>query len=82
MDGIVESHLVNEDFSDEAFPENACFRMSLESTAQRDNIFVFVQPLTKLAETPVADGVINFQETVNGRWRGLLAGIFNITKAM
>ena len=41
--------------------------MSLEGTAQRDNIVVFVQPLTKLMETPVTDGVINFQEAVDGR---------------
>ena len=80
MDGIAESHLIDENFSDWAFPENAGFRMPLEGMVKRDNIFVFVQPLTKLAETPIADGVINLQEPVDGWWRGLLVGVFNITK--
>ena len=59
MDGVVDSHLVDEDLGNEAFPENASFRMSLESTVERDNIFMFVQPLTKLVEIPIVDSVIN-----------------------
>ena len=47
----------------------------------RDNIYMFVQPPTKLAETPVIDSVINLKEAVNGGRRGLLVGIFNITKS-
>ena len=81
MDSVAESHLVDEDLGNEAFPENAGFRMSLESTVERDSIFVFVQPLTKLAEISIVDGVINLQETVNGRWRGLLVGILNNTES-
>ena len=54
--------------------------MSLEGTVKRDNIFMFVQPLTKLAEIPIVDGVINLQEAVDGRWRGLLVCVFDITK--
>ena len=47
---------------------------------KRDNILVFIQPLTKLAEIPVIDRIVNLQEAVNGRQRGLLVGIFNVTK--
>ena len=54
--------------------------MSLEGTVERDNIFVFVQPLTKLTEIPIIDGIINLQEAVDGWWSGLLVGVFNITK--
>ena len=77
----MKSHLVNEDLSDEWFPWIAGFRVSLEGTLERDNIFVFVQPLAKLVEIPIADGIITLQEAVNGRWRGLLVGIFNVTKS-
>ena len=81
MDGVVESHLADEDLSDEAFPENTSFRMPLEGTVERDNISVFVQPLAKLAQILMADSVINLQQAVNGRWRGLFVGIFCITKS-
>ena len=49
---------------------------------ERDNIFVSVQPLAKLAEIPIVDGVVNFQKTVNQKWWELLVGIFNITKSI
>ena len=70
MDNVAKSHLVDEDLSDEAlrdeaFPKNVGFRMSLEGTAERDNIFLFVQPPAKLVETPIVDGVVNIQEAVN-----------------
>ena len=67
-DHVVKSQLVDEDLSDKAFPWNTGFRMSLEGMVERDNIFMFVQPLAKLAKTPITDGVVNFQETVNQRW--------------
>ena len=54
--------------------------MSLEGMAKRNNILVLVQPLTKLAEIPVVECVIDLQDTVDGRWRGLLACVLNITE--
>ena len=65
MDSVQKSHLVDEDLSDEAFPQNAGFRMFLEGTEDRDIAFVFVQPLTKLVETPITEGIINFQDAID-----------------
>ena len=46
MDSVLNSHLVNEDLSNEAFTWNASFRVSLKGMVKRENIPVFVQPLT------------------------------------
>ena len=65
MDCVLKSHCVDENHSDEEFPWIASFRVSFEGTVERENIFVFVQPLTKLTVTPIAEDIINFQEAVN-----------------
>ena len=65
MDSVTKPHFVNEGLSDEVFQCHTGFWVTLDGMVERDNIFVSVQPLTKLVETLVVEGVNNFKKTVN-----------------